>query len=421
MTEITQDDFEDLIINSNDFKKLENQLNRFNIFEAVGSVRAELRHSNFLSFLFDPLKPHGLDTKFLEQFLFCISKETDFSLQEIDNQQKTFKNMIFDISLNGIKNIIVDREKANIDILIEFETQADRNNKLGEKYLIVIENKIDSTEGNNQLERYKNFSDENYPEHIKTLIYLTREGDVTLNSKKFGYIPVSYSLVLKALNSIIEEFENILSSSILLTLNHYKTVLKEHIVEESELVELSQQIYRKHKASFDFVYNNMPDYRNDIGLNIQKNFVEKKGYIIARKTKSRVNFVPKTWVNNSSLTEVFDGNWIEGFPYIQYEFVIARENLSFAIYLGPVLDEEVRKKAYDLLSQQAFLKGPTNYKSGGKFSKFKFAALGRNISKISQLDADGEKIKNYLEKVFELIAENQEIIDVNVIEQLTDL
>ena len=43
----------------------------FNLFEAVGAIRGELRHSNFLAFILSPARSHGLGT---EPFLQNISK-----------------------------------------------------------------------------------------------------------------------------------------------------------------------------------------------------------------------------------------------------------------------------------------------------------------------------------------------------------
>ena len=44
-------------------------LDEFNIFEAVGAVRQEVRHSDFLAFLLNPQQNHGLSDEFLACFL----------------------------------------------------------------------------------------------------------------------------------------------------------------------------------------------------------------------------------------------------------------------------------------------------------------------------------------------------------------
>ena len=64
MTTIPQADdlalLEALIVDNPDLERLEALLEQFNIFEALGAVRVELRHSDFLAFLLNPNQSHGL-------------------------------------------------------------------------------------------------------------------------------------------------------------------------------------------------------------------------------------------------------------------------------------------------------------------------------------------------------------------------
>ncbi len=63
------DDLERFVMNNDDLEKLEDSLSEFNIFEAIGAVRSELRHSDFLAFLLSPNKEHGLGDYFLKSLL----------------------------------------------------------------------------------------------------------------------------------------------------------------------------------------------------------------------------------------------------------------------------------------------------------------------------------------------------------------
>jgi hypothetical protein len=42
---------ENFVVGNRDLERLERLLNEFSIFEALGAVRQELRHSDFLAFL----------------------------------------------------------------------------------------------------------------------------------------------------------------------------------------------------------------------------------------------------------------------------------------------------------------------------------------------------------------------------------
>ena len=60
---------ESFIIGNIELEKLEDELSEVNFFVAIGAVRSEMRHSNFLAFLLDPAQSHGLGDLFLKRFL----------------------------------------------------------------------------------------------------------------------------------------------------------------------------------------------------------------------------------------------------------------------------------------------------------------------------------------------------------------
>src|SRR3972149_7475372 len=64
---------ERFILNNEDLARLEESTGQFNIFEALGIVRQEIRHSNFLAWLMNPAQTHGLGDYFLKGFLFKTS------------------------------------------------------------------------------------------------------------------------------------------------------------------------------------------------------------------------------------------------------------------------------------------------------------------------------------------------------------
>jgi hypothetical protein len=53
-----------ILVDDPDFRKIDKQFRRFNIFEAIGAIRGELKHSNFLSFILSPARSHGLGSEF---------------------------------------------------------------------------------------------------------------------------------------------------------------------------------------------------------------------------------------------------------------------------------------------------------------------------------------------------------------------
>ncbi len=57
------------LVEDSDFRRLRKLLDRFNIFEAIGVVRQELRHSDLLAFFLDPKGSHGLGDAFVKRLL----------------------------------------------------------------------------------------------------------------------------------------------------------------------------------------------------------------------------------------------------------------------------------------------------------------------------------------------------------------
>ena len=79
---------EQFLVNNKDLETLENRIAEFNIFESMGAVRQELRHSDFLSFILNPDENHGLHELFLKRLLqkgSMLSDEININAIEIEN------------------------------------------------------------------------------------------------------------------------------------------------------------------------------------------------------------------------------------------------------------------------------------------------------------------------------------------------
>jgi hypothetical protein len=60
---------EAFVVENTELETLEGFLDQFNIFEAVGVERQELRHSDFLAFLLNPSENHRLGDLFVRRLL----------------------------------------------------------------------------------------------------------------------------------------------------------------------------------------------------------------------------------------------------------------------------------------------------------------------------------------------------------------
>lgn len=152
-------DLERFVVENDELLQLEQLIGRFNIFDSLGIVRAEIRHSNFLAWLLDPNESHGQGSLFLNAVLMDLLRQSPPALRPFSP-----------IQLDGaeISGVQVRREYYNIDILIECDEP---------RFVIVIENKIDSREHSNQLGRYRKTVKELFGDVPVQFVYLTREGD----------------------------------------------------------------------------------------------------------------------------------------------------------------------------------------------------------------------------------------------------
>ena len=119
-------------------RQLEGQFARFCPFEAVGMVRAEIRHSNYLGYILNPFRPHGFGTSILWAVLKCALTEDVMSA----------------LGAGALNDAEIRREWRNIDLLILLPRA---------KHVIAVELKIDASQSSDQLQRYRNIVEVTWP------------------------------------------------------------------------------------------------------------------------------------------------------------------------------------------------------------------------------------------------------------------
>ena len=128
---------EAFVTHNAELEKFERRLSRLNVFEAVGVSRQELRHSDFLSFILDPSRNHGLGDYVVKRILKELARKCAGSgISPVD---------VDVIDLEGLE---VRREWRQFDILM-----IDEHHEL----LVLIENKVGASAGNKQLTETKPF------------------------------------------------------------------------------------------------------------------------------------------------------------------------------------------------------------------------------------------------------------------------
>ncbi len=254
-------------ISDNDVSKLELILDKPNIFHALKIIQQEIRHSNFLAWLLNPKENHGLGELFLKRFLreVLVSNKVNISLIEIEE-------MNLDIAE-------IKREFLNIDILVEIEN-----------LVIIIENKIRSKEHSNQLNRYFEEVTNHYGrEPVIAFVYLTVSGEAPSND---SYIPLSYEKIERIISDILSVYYERLNPSILMYLKDYLHILRNEIMDNGEINELSKKIYKNHKVLLDRLF----EFKQDSTAYLRPFFEEKVAecsWVLGSYGRGNVRFLTK--------------------------------------------------------------------------------------------------------------------------------
>lgn len=216
--------------------ELSKWINPTNIFSILKLSRNEIRHSNFLSFLFDPKENHGYADDFIKDFL-----KTSLTSETIERTDISY----FDVALSNYNDTLIYREKGNIDLLLVSDSN---------KLVVCIENKIDASESTNQLKKYQNYVEKNYPDYKNIFIFLTPNGIEPSNAQ---WKIVSYLDVLRILER--RQFLKRSESKVDIIINDYIDMLRRDILMDEELQKICQRIYSEHKEALDLIFENRPD------------------------------------------------------------------------------------------------------------------------------------------------------------------
>ncbi|HLZ68885.1 MAG TPA: PD-(D/E)XK nuclease family protein [Dehalococcoidia bacterium] len=265
---------EALVIDNPDLEWLEVLLDEFNIFEAAGWTRQEARHSDFLAFLLDPRQTHGLGDTFVKRFLQRV-------LQGAGGAQLPISPIELDLwSLDGL---LVLREWQRIDILLLDETH---------KLAVIIENKIDSGEHDDQLDRYWKAIAAQHPGWTQLGIYLTPDGAAP---KHRAYLPGDYALVINLIEALLESRAASLGADVQTSLRHYTRMLRRYIVNDSEIGDLCRRIYQKHRRALELIIQYRPSLESR-PLTIISDLIEQSSDLLRLQVRTNtVSFAPLEW------------------------------------------------------------------------------------------------------------------------------
>ena len=270
---------EAFVVDNEPLQRLESRIGRFNIFDALGIVHQELRHSNFLAWLLDPAESHGQGGLFLRAFLMDLLRQTP------PGEQRLFSPVYLDgAELRGVE---VRREWRNIDLLITCEEPS---------FVIAIENKVNSGEHSDQLNRYRKIiqgatelSKFDRPQYV----FLTRRGDEPTDEAWTIY---TYTDLHRALSRCRELNYTQMGEDVLAFLDHYLRLIGSQMMDDAKIVELCRDIYRNHRQAIDLITTTAKQQSSE-QLDALYDLVVQQAdrWVMLRKTNREINFIPRRW------------------------------------------------------------------------------------------------------------------------------
>lgn len=306
------------LLEDRDFVEISSRRGQFNLFEAVGGVRAELRHSNFLSFILSPAKTHGLGSKPLEKFL-------RFVLARMPADRRPLRALA--VAVGDLDGAVVFREADNIDLLIEISEL---------KLVVVIENKVGARAGDGQLARYKKVVMEKYGDWRKLFVFLTPDG---IDPDEPEYVPLSYAELANLVERLLTEGARSYSEDVLLILRHYVEMVRRNIVEDEDLRNLAMKIYERHAEALNFIFESRPETGNLLSV-IREPADKNTDLLQDRHTPLIFRFIPKNWLDVPALNSCPTDRWTKSGRNVLFEvksFKTEANDFSDRILLSLIL------------------------------------------------------------------------------------
>lgn len=151
------------------------------------------------------------------------------------------------VELDGtdLRGVEIRREWQRIDVLIACKEP---------RFVIAVENKVDSSEHGDQLRQYAAVVSRHFPGVSAMFVYLTREGEEASSDRWVSY---SYSDIHRVLDRCRRTYAGSVGGDVSVFLDHYLRLIGSRFMDDPKIDDLCQRIYRgstatiaKHWTSF---------------------------------------------------------------------------------------------------------------------------------------------------------------------------
>lgn len=326
--------------NNRDLEKLESLLSEFNLFEAMGVARQELRHSDFLAFLLAPTQSHGLGAALVKRLLHRV----------ISVSRGPIPLSSIDVDTWPLSEVEVRREWRNVDLLLTSSAN---------RLVIVVENKLDSHEHSNQLQRYRDIVIAHHPGWKHVFILLSPHG---IQATDLNYVAVSYADVAEILEIQLETSGR-LDPAVRLGIEHYLKLLRRHVVDDSQIADLCRRIYQRHKQAIDLIVTHSKRTRDDIYAHLTALIRANDRFELDNPVGPFLRFALLRW-DGPGFQEALQRGWTSSGRHMIFKFVVDSDRLKLWLIVGP--GQNSRRQALIETGQDGptpFLANPTGNKN----------------------------------------------------------
>lgn len=289
---------------SNELAEIEKTANQTNIFDVLKITSAEIRHSNMLAWLINPQNSHGFGNSILKEL--CMMALLDdafygcFDSPCIKSNKKEYfcfydkpvpRTELIDTLINGdFSDLKVYREYAHIDVLLV----SDKN-----KFVCVIENKVEANIEETQLRRYAETVCQEYKDYKKLFIILSVYPQNEINCNR--YHQITYLNFYKLLQKNYETNKYQITADNKVLIKHYirsvrRYLMDNGVLKDSDYIQLCKTIYKTHKKAIDDI---VKYGRPNLNPQVMKNFYDKTNTMPTNGNYETVNtiqyIIPKQW------------------------------------------------------------------------------------------------------------------------------
>ena len=122
--------------------------------------------------------------------------------------------------------------------------------------------KVDNSthEHSDQLNRYRDILETDYPDYEKIYVFLTPDGEEPSDVDNWDVF--TYTDIVEIAEKIYQGKQ--LTPDVMLFMKNYIEVIRRDVVEDQQLIEICNKIYNKHKKALDLIYANRIDGRTQI-------------------------------------------------------------------------------------------------------------------------------------------------------------